>query len=434
MGHCHKCHSFSVGSMDSYFVLADCNNFYVSCERLFNPKLEGRPVIVLSNNDGCIVARSQEAKQLGFKMGEPYFKVKDFCRRMGVAVYSSNYQLYGDISQRVMCILSGMAEEIEIYSIDESFLQYFDIASDVLEVNCCEIRRIVKKWTGIPISLGIAPTKTLAKVAADYAKKNKAGVFNLSLPEIQKKILQDYPIEEIWGIGSRWKEKLYILGIRTAWEFREMDPVVIRRKMGVVGERMLWELRGISCLRLEEAVPKKSITCSRSFGKVVTESSELAEALSNYVNTACIKLRQQSSCAQAMCVFTESVFDSQTGARRYNSAAASFSMPTYDTPQIITKAKQCLMQLYRKGEQYKKCGIILLDLISEANIVPDLFLGGIDPKRSALMYAVDGINAKFGKNILFYGAMGVQQTWKMRSDKRSSYNTTSWKCLPIVKC
>ncbi|MBA3815283.1 MAG: Y-family DNA polymerase [Parachlamydiaceae bacterium] len=421
--------------MGKYFVLADCNNFYVSCERVFNPKLEGCPVIVLSNNDGCVVARSQEAKQLGIKMGVPYFQIKDFCSRMRVFTYSSNYQLYGDLSERVMRILSEMAEDIEVYSIDESFLQYSDIVNpEDLYVHCLDIKRIVKKWVGVPLSLGIAPTKTLAKVATDFAKKNRSvGVFNLCSPEMQKAVLQNYPIEDVWGIGSRLKESLNAIGIHTAWEFREMDSIVIRRKMGVVGERMLWELRGVSCLGLEEVAPKKSITCSRSFGKVITEVSELAEALSNYVNTACIKLRKQNCCTHAISVFTETIIDRQTGTRRYASMVSSFAMATHDTPQIITRAKQCLMQLYQEGEHYKKCGVVLLDLIPETSVIPDLFLGGINQKRSTIMHIVDGINANYGKNSLFYGAMGVSQEWKMRSDKRSPHNTTSWKHLPIAK-
>lgn len=421
--------------MGNHYVLVDCNNFYVSCERLFNPKLEGRPVIVLSNNDGCIVARSKEAKQLGLKMGEPYFMVKDFCQRMGVYIYSSNYQLYGDLSKRVMTILSQMVEEIEMYSIDESFLRFpEEISLEAIYEKCHEIKYIIKKWVGIPVSLGIAPTKTLAKVATDFAKGNQGtGIFNLSCPDIQKQLLREYPIGDVWGIGSRLKKTLHAINIHTALEFREMDPCVIRKKMGVVGERMLWELRGVSCLQMEEAAPKKSITCSRSFGKSVAEFSELSEALSCFVNSACIKLRKQNSCVQAISVFVEATLDKKTGLRSYDSTVASFEIPTSETSKIISKAKACLKQLYREGESYKKCGIILLDVVPEKSVIPDLFVGCSDPKRSALMKIVDGINEDYGKNTLFYGAMGVRKEWVMRSDRHSVHNTTEWEHLPIVR-
>lgn len=418
----------------SSFVLADCNNFYVSCERLFNPKLEGSPVIVLSNNDGCVVARSQEAKLLGIKMGAPYFEIKDFCSRMNVHVYSSNYRLYGDISDRVMDILSHVAPEIEIYSIDEAFLRYpSSIVPEILSLECIELRRLVKKWTGIPISLGIAPTKTLAKIANSLAKKeHSSGIFNFNLSSLQK-ILQDYPVEDIWGIGSRWKKKLHAMGIYTAGELREQDPCRIRRQMGVVGERMLWELRGISCLTLEEeAAPKKSITCSRSFGKIVTTASELTEALATFTSTACEKLRKQHCCAQAIYVYLQASLDAKAGTRQQYGIALSFPEPIQDTFLMISAAKQCLTKLFHKNERYKKCGVILLDLIPEDQAHPDFFLSSSRPKRKLLMAALDAVNARYGKNTLFSGSMGVNHEWRIRCDKRSPHDTSSWHCLPIA--
>lgn len=418
-----------------HYILADCNNFYVSCERLFNPKLEGRSVIVLSNNDGCVVARSQEAKQLGIKMGEPYFKIEKLCNTMNVAVYSSNYQLYGDISQRVMEILAQKAPEIQIYSIDEAFLKYpATLGAAELWSICIQLRRLVKRWVGMPISLGIAPTKTLAKLANDLAKKNQnVGIYDLSCPEKRNKTLLSYPVGSVWGIGSRLQTRLNAMGIYTAHEFSQMDPIVIRQRMGVVGERMLWELRGISCLPIEEdASPKKSITCSRSFGKVITESDELANALATFVNIACVKLRRQNSCAQALHVFLEAQIEPQQPQRRQYGMTKAFLQPTSDTAEIISAAKCCLHRLYHEKERYKKCGIILLDLQPEKNIVPDLFLGGINPKRKAVMQTVDALNAHFGKNTVFFGAMGTDSQWKARSDRRSEYNTTSWNKLPIV--
>jgi DNA polymerase V len=387
-------------------------------------------VIVLSSNDGCVVTRSQEAKKLGIKMGEPYFKIKEFCERMRVIVYSSNYKLYGDISRRVMDVLLSMAEEMEIYSIDEAFLKFSErrVSENVFQL-CMEIKHKVKQWVGIPISLGIAPTKTLAKIANDMAKKDRSiGVFDLTSPSVQKEVLQNYPVGEIWGIGSRLNERLSGIEIRTAWEFREAEPTFIRRKMGVVGERMLWELRGISCLPLNEPAPKKNICYSRAFGKVVTDFEELAEALSTYVSGACVKLRAQKSCANAICIFLEAVLDAKAGTRRYYSMTTPFSNPTNDTPQMITVAKYCLERMFVETERYKKCGVILLDLISEELVIPDLFLGSISPKRRKLMDAVDTLNSRYGKNTLFYGASGINPSWKTRSNRKSQHYT-GWKSL-----
>jgi DNA polymerase V len=422
-----------------YFILADCNNFYVSCERLFNPRLEGKPVVVLSNNDGCVVARSQEAKKLGVQMGVPFFQIKDFCKIHKVHCLSSNYALYGDVSRRVMEILSDAAPEMQIYSIDEAFLKYpSTINHSEIEILCLELRRLVKRWTGIPISLGIGPTKTLAKVANDLAKKNRDyGVYNLSLSEISEPILQTYPIGDVWGIGRALNERLRRMGIYTAYDFQRMDPSIIRKEMGVVGERMLWELRGVSCLDMDtetDMAPKKSISSSRSFGRIVTSPQELAEALATFVSRACVKLRRQNSCAKALLIYLESMVERGSPARHQNCTTISFAQPTSNTSQIITAAKQGLKRLYQSKARYKKCGIILLDLIPENCVVPDLFLGGIDPKQKAVMQTIDAINSHFGKNTIFFGAMGTNPQWKMRNDHHSRHNTTNWARLPIVIC
>lgn len=418
------------------FVLVDCNNFYVSCERVFNPKLEGRPVIVLSNNDGCVVARSREAKQLKIAMGEPFFKIRDLCKQRDVVVFSSNYELYGDFSQRVMRILAEMAPEIQIYSIDEAFLKFPEgMFEKDLVAHCVEIRRKIKQWVGIPTSIGIAPTKTLAKAANDLAKKDLLhGVFDLSSLSMQEEVLKKYPVGEIWGVGSKLKTRLHALNVFTAWEFRNMEPALIRRQMGVVGERMLWELRGVSCLPLEEeASPRKSITCSRSFGETVLEQTDLGEALATYAASACTKLRQQNSCAQAVCVFLETIVDAHAGTRQHYSSVFTFTSPTNDTPQVIHGAKHCLAQLFCKGQRYKKCGVILLDLLPEASVLPDLFLGTPNPKRRRIARTIDEINARLGKNTLFYAAMGTNPHWKMRRERSSRCYTTHWDGLAIVK-
>lgn len=413
--------------MSKQYMLVDCNNFYASCERLFNPRLEGMPVVVLSNNDGCVVARSQEAKQLGIRMGEPYFKSKEFFRVHNVQVFSSNYQLYGDLSQRVMMVLAERAPEMEIYSIDEAFLAYSE--SETLFPIAVKLQQLIKKWVGIPTSIGIGPTKTLAKVANDLAKKNKRDyVCNLSVES--QKTLQNYPIEDVWGIGAGFQAKLFAMGVRTAADFCALDPCVVKSKMGIVGERILWELRGVSCLPLRIVEPKQTIACSRSFGKTVSALSELEEATATFVNTACIKLRKQHCAASALTVYVETLAD--PGLRTHNSRTVAFPLATSDTAEMITAAKQCLKKLFYNRERYKKCGVILLDLIPESQVLPDLFQSIPDARRKACQQAIDIINSRFGKNTLFYAAMGVNPQWKMRSEKRSRRYTTDWNELALV--
>ena len=417
-----------------YFVLVDCNNFFVSCERVFNPKLEKKPVIVLSNNDGCVVARSQEAKKIGIRMCDPYFKIKNLCDQYNVFVYSSNYQLYGDFSARVMDILKDMAPEIQIYSIDEAFLYYETGSEEEIFARAVEIRKMIKKWIGIPTSLGIAPTKTLAKAAGSLAKKDLLqGVFSLSSKVSQEKVLQDFPIGEVWGVGRKSQVKLQSLGIYTAKQCREMDPIFIRKQLGIGGERILWELRGISCLALEEVESSKSITCSRSFGSHVTELTDLSEALATYVSHAASKLREQGLCTKTLCVYVEEMFDKEIGSRQSVSEIIPLSFPTNDTPEIIQAAKVCLKKLFRPNVQYKKCGVVFLDLVPESSVGPELFWKGLDPKRRKLAKLIDELNYSKRKDAIFYGAIGINPRWKMRSEKRSPRYTTSWDEIIVVK-
>lgn len=423
----------------THYILVDCNNFYASCERLFNPRLEGCPLIVLSNNDGCVVARSQEAKKLGIAMGEPFFKIRELCCKSGVAVFSSNYQLYGDLSQRVMQLLAEMAPGIQVYSIDEAFLTFpKSMAIEEVRARCAEIRSTIRRWVGIPTSLGIAPTKTLAKVANELAKKDRTrGIFDLSDLKVQEEMLASFAVGDIWGVGGRSEKKLKMMGIDTAWKLRQACPSAIRRKMGVVGERIVLELNGISCLPLTDVQPKKSIASSRSFGKKVDNLQELSEALSTYVANACLKLRQQSHATQALSVYLEAIVDPEKGTRQHYSTTLPLPLPMNDTPRLIEAANWCLKKLYRKGERYKKCGVILLDLLPEKEIIPDLF-DRLDPKRRRLAETVDALNARLGRNTLFYAAMGVYPKgaapqWKTRSDRRSRRYTTCWEELAIVK-
>lgn len=414
------------------FVLLDCNNFFVSCERVFNPRLDKKPVLVLSNNDGCVIARSQETKDLGIPMGAPYFQVKDLCDRHNITIFSSNFSLYGDMSSRVMSILETMAPDIEVYSIDEAFLHFPDTEDANLYAYCIEIRQKIAQWLGLPVSLGIAPTKTLAKLANSKAKKDKTGVFDLRNEKVREDVLAQCPVRDLWGIGYNSDAKLRGLGIASAKAFRDMDLSFVRKQMGVVGERMVLELRGISCLELEEECSKQSITSSRSFGKPLNLFSDIAEALSTYVNTACVKLRQQESCAQALYVYLEASFDKETRQRERFSSVVSLPQPTNDTPQLITLAKTCLRRIFQEKRFYKKCGVVLLDLIDEKAIAPDFFQEKSDPKRRKLAETVDAINADRGKNTLFYGAMGVNPHWKMRCEKRSPAFTSSWDEILVV--
>lgn len=418
----------------SYFALMDCNNFYASCERLFNPKLEKKPIVVLSNNDGCVIARSNEAKQLGIKMGDPFFKIKNFCSYNDVKVCSSNYALYGDLSQRVMSILNEHASSIEVYSIDEAFLS-FPLTMPLKEVleKCKFLRETIKQWIGLPVSFGIGPTKTLAKTANHCAKKMNDGIFELISPQAQDEILKKTPVSDIWGVGAGSTPKLQALGIFSAWDLKEAEPMQVRRKLGVVGERIIWELRGVSCLALEEPEARKNIACSRSFGKPITSLEELSEAISTYVNTACIKLRKQKSCASAIYVYTEAMTDDYGGKRDCRSASLPLPLATNDTPQLIAAAKRCLKKLFWKGERYAKCGVILVDLIPETRVEQDLFTPREDPKRKPLLKAVDQINSQYGKKTIFYAAMGINPVWIVRADWRSPAYTTCWKDLALVR-
>lgn len=417
------------------FALVDCNNFYVSCERVFNPRLEGHPVIVLSNNDGCVVARSQEARQLGIGMGEPFFKIKELCSKKGVIVYSSNYELYGNLSGRVMAILAAVAPDLQVYSIDEAFLWFSSSnTSEEVVAQCKNIRSRIKQWIGIPTSIGIAPSKTLAKIATKLAKKSVAGVVDLSSVGFQEEVLKGFPIGEVWGIGARSEATVHALGIQTAWDFCKQNPSFIRRHMGIVGERMLWELRGMSCLPLqEEQQANKTVTCSRSFGRCVCNQESLAEALSTHVASACEKLREQQVCARAMYVYIMALVNSSTGERSCSGTTASFSVPTNCTPDMIHRAKECLSHLFCEGQRYKKCGVVMLDLVSEKSICPDLFLDCVPTKRRKILNTVDAINARFGRHSLFYGAMGIDQGWASRSDNHSRRYTTRWDELAIVQ-
>lgn len=417
--------------MKEIFALVDCNNFYASCERVFSPKLEDKPVVVLSNNDGCIVARSNEAKALGIGMGVPAFEVEDIIRKNGVEVFSSNYALYADMSSRVMETLSAFTTNIEIYSIDEAFLNLAGFNGSLTDYGR-KIRRTVKQWTGMPVTVGIARTKTLAKIANRIAKKSaKAnGVLDLTDSAYLDRVLAETPVEKVWTVGIRTALKLKGAGIKTALALRDADIGWVRQKFGVVGVRTVYELRGISCYPLEQNPPvKKSITVSRMFGKPVESIEELKEAIASYASRAGEKLRGQGLAAGLMTVYvTTSRFIKN---RYFNSYTVEFAAATCDTIELIRNACRCIDRLYRKGCAFKKCGIIFNGLVPENQIQEGLF-GNVDRLKSQrLMRAIDTINTRLNSP-LQWAAEGLGQSWKVRFKKRSNRYTTRWDELPEV--
>ena len=416
------------------FALVDCNNFYASCERVFAPSLKKRPVVILSNNDGCIVARSNEAKSLGIPMGVPVFKQKAVIKKHNVAVFSSNYQLYGDMSKRVMDSLGLFTPDMEVYSIDEAFLRLDYLQPRNLYEYCKTIREKVLQWTGIPVSIGIGPTKVLAKIANHVAKKQTdVGVFDIRCQQKQDNILKPLDVDKIWGIARGWSERLNSMGIYKASELRDASPPIIRKHLSVVGERILRELKGQSCIDLEAIQPKKSIMSSKSFGKPLTKKEPIEEALSNYAACACEKLRKQNSQAQAVHVFVQTNGFRETE-RQYNNAIThTLTIPTSDTRIIIKAAKFCLSMIYKHGYRYKKTGIMLLDLIPASLKQKQLFVNFDHNPGDDLMNIVDRVNKEQGPNTLFFGAQGVNREWKMRCGLRSPRYTTQWDELLMVR-
>ncbi|MGG6242528.1 Y-family DNA polymerase [Nodosilinea sp. AN01ver1] len=409
-------------------ALIDCNNFYVSCERVFNPKLEGRPVVVLSNNDACVVARSNEVKALGVKMGTPLFQMRSLIEQHQIQVFSSNYALYGDLSRRVMETLGMFTPEVEVYSIDEAFLclagQSYETVSQV-------IRATVVQWTGIPVSVGVATTKTLAKIANHQAKQ-QGGVCVLREPE---PVLAQLPVSEVWGIGRRLTQWLEAHGITTALHLQQADLTLIRQLLGIVGVRTVLELRGVSCLPLELCPqPRKSCCVSRGFGRPVESLAELKEAIACYGARAAAKLRRDGRVAQTMQVFiTTSRF--RPGEPQYtNSETLVLPYPASDTPTIVQTALRATQRLYRPGYQYHKAGVMLMEL-SPAGIAQGSLFVDEDRREMAwrLMDAVDSLNRRFGVGTVRWAAEGFQQGWRMRSEWRSPRFTTRWDELVVAR-
>jgi DNA polymerase V len=412
-------------------ALVDCNNFYVSCERVFQPLLNGKPVLVLSNNDGCVVARSSEAKALGIQMGVPLFKIRDLVKQHNIQVFSSNYSLYGDLSHRIMTSLQFFSPVVEIYSIDEAFLELAPSQSNTNYGE--EIRRCLKQWVGIPVSIGIAPTKVLAKVATDVAKQSGVGIFCLDQAEAADPILATMPIADIWGIGGRLEKWFTARGISTALQFKQASPELVRKKMGVVGQRLLLELQGISCLPLELIPNPKQETCvSRSFAQAVTTLDELQTAIAFFVSRAAEKLRRQQQTPAVMIIFARTSFfiDQPISI----SQAIALPTPTHYTPELLKLAHSALKRIFRPHHPYKKAGVIMTGLQSERIVQGNLFEQPRNTERQQrLMLTLDRLNKQFGRETIGFGLFGQQQDWRMKSDLCSPRFTTAWDDLPEVK-
>jgi DNA polymerase V len=433
------------------FALVDCNNFYASCERLFRPDLQQTPIVVLSNNDGCVVARSAEAKALGIKMGVPFFQIRDTIQVQGVEVFSSNYTLYADLSSRVMQILEDLAPEVEIYSIDEAFLNLSGVETAVaLEVFGAQIRQRIKQWTGIPVCVGIAPSKTLAKLANHAAKRYPAtrGVVDLSDRERQRKLLALTPVSEVWGIGRRLSARLAEEGIHTAFDLANAQPAYIRKRYSLGVEKTVRELNGTPCLDLE-SVPeaKKQIVCSRSFGERITTLSDMKQAISQFTQRAAEKLRAEKQLAGILTVFIRTSHFNSAEPRYANSLTLPMVRPTQDSRDLMKYADNALRRIWQEGFRYAKAGVMLTDFLPETTRQYALFDDVSNPPPSdqwmkfhvndshrsdQLMKVIDRVN-RSGKGKLYFARQGGERQWAMRRDNLSPAYTTRWDQLPWVK-
>jgi len=410
------------------FALIDCNNFYASCEEVFNPSLSKKPLIILSNNDGCIIARSKKAKELGIQMGDPAYLFKERVDRGEIQMLSSNFTLYADMSQRVMQTLESYSPQMEIYSIDEAFFELEDRSADRLCEDGLKIRQKVKQWTGIPVSIGIAPTKTLAKIANETAKKHPefSGVRVLiSQFEIRKQLEKTEP-EDIWGIGSALAQRLRTGRIYTACELIDREDRFIQHLIGISGYRTVLELRGISCFPFEEESEKKqSIVCSRSFGRKVSDIRDLEESVAAFASRGAEKLRNQKSRASFLSVFIAT----SPFVQPYESRSCHIELPnpTSFTPELIRLAKKGLRSIYRPHFAYKKAGVLLGDFVDENSEQIDyLTPGNENPKKTKLMQTIDRINRRYGKNAVQFAAEGLDPSWRSNRANASPKFTTSW--------
>ncbi|ASZ15082.1 Y-family DNA polymerase [Chitinophaga pendula] len=417
-------------------ALVDCNNFYASCEKLFQPQLKGRPVVVLSNNDGCVIARSDEAKLLGIEMGAPVFLMEEMLEANNVAIFSSNYTLYGSLSDRVMRALGKFTPEIEIYSIDEAFLMLDNSDVDYFDFGI-QIREYIRKNVGIPVSVGIAPSKTLAKMANRFAKKTKKGIgcHVVNTPESIDEILRATEVHEIWGIGKRYTALLLKNGLKTAYDVSKASENWILRELTVVGHRMWKELNGIPAFEMEYIIPnKKNICVSRSFGQLLSNQKDVGEALSNYVAIAARKLRSQRSCAKELAVFLQTNNFRSNDPQYFRSINMELPVATNNTTQLLKAAGNALSRIWRDGYKFKKVGVTLLDLKPDDQVQYSLFDNPHFEKDNRVMKTMDEINRIFGgKDVLKIASQGYGSKWKLRQLKLSPCYTTRISDILTIK-
>lgn len=416
-------------------AVIDCNNFFVSCERVFNPKLEGIPVIALSNNDGCIIARSNEAKKIGIKMGQPFFEARELILRHKVKYFSSNYKLYGDLSNRVMSTIKQLCHDVEIYSIDEAFVYFEKSFCGNFTEYARNMRRIITQWTGIPVSIGVSNTKTLAKLANELAKKNPEynGVLNLLDYEDTDSILKKVTVGDIWGVGRKLTIKMNRVGIYNAFDLKKANSDMILKNFSITGLKTLDELNGKPCIELDTTPPpKKGITCSRSFGVRVTKLSELKEAVSSYVTRASEKLRSQNSVTGAILTFV--MTGKHSSEQYYNSDIEFFATPTEFTPKLINAAHKSLEKIYKENIPYKKAGVILLDIYPKNDFQSSIFeTENPTESENRIMNLIDSVNRLHGKDSITFASTGTNRRWRMLREHVSPEYTTDWNQLLTIK-
>ena len=417
------------------FALADCNNFFASCERVFCPDLQGKPVIVLSNNDGCAVARSNEAKALGIKMGAPFFKIKHIVEKNNVAVFSGNMALYGDMSQRVRWVLEEFAPAVEVYSIDEAFLDLRGMDNVDFDAYAKKISSECWRQTSIPVSVGIAPTKTLAKIASKLCKqypKLRGGCY-MHRPQDIEKVLRKFPIEDVWGVGRKSCAKLLSMGVKTAWDYTQLPENAVRKLLALPGVRTWRELRGEPCIEFEDGFEaKQSICVSRSFAHEITDVEELAEQIANFASSMAEKLRQQRSVACEMAVFAYTNRFKDNEPQTYGNSLVHFEQPTNDQRTIVSSAVAAAHELYKRGYGYKKAGVVATHIMQESDVVHSLFEDSEAAEREhRITSALDAINGTFGRGTVKLAAQGSGRI-KSSSEKQSPHYTTLWDDLPKV--
>ena len=419
------------------YGLVDCNNFYASCERAFQPKLREIPIVVLSNNDGCVIARSDEAKSLGIKMGAPAFLMEELIKKNRIEVFSSNYTLYNDMSWRVMDSLSELCPITEVYSIDEAFLGLHELKSWDLEKYAVDVRRKVIQWSKIPVSIGIAPSKTLAKIANKLAKKNKngSGLYLIDTEDKRKEALSIFPIEDVWGIGRQHAKRLMDLGVKSALDFTTIPEDWVNKNMSVVGWRMIKELKGISTIGMNPPRDvKKGISTTRSFGSMLSDLPTMAEAVATHAHRCAEKLREQKSCAGILTVFVHTNQFREDLPQYARSYVYKLPVPTNHSGELIAESLKGLEKIFKQGFQYKKAGVICTGLVPETEVQTNMFDTADREKQMKANKVMDSLNAILGKDTVRLAAQGFNKTWKIKQEKLSPCYTTNSNDVPIALC